>query len=627
MFNKKLLAIIINILLINTLCSSSGNVKAIEKNILILHSYNSGLSWTDNINKGIFESFKNDYHRTIDLRVEYMDAKHFEDSIYFKLYKDFLLRKYKNINIDLVICADNPAYDFLTANHNQLFKDKPIVFCGLNYCDSIPKGFTGVMEDVDIYSNLQTILTLHPDYHKLYVINDKSITGRSVNKEMLKVIQSNFPTLNFEVLTHYTLDELKTKLNSLDKRDIILMLLFNFDRTGQAISYDVILDDIIPYCHVPMYGVWDFYIGKGIVGGKITNAYEHGIKASKIAKEILNGKDISTIPIISGPTRYLYDYEILKKFNINKSLLPANATIINRPFEFIANNKTFFSLIAIIFALLIILIVILIFLIRRGNNNLRKEKEYTEIIKAKSEELKIALEKADLANKLKSSFLSNISHEIRTPMNGILGFANLLEYEEDFSIQKEYIHIINSNAKKLLTVISDILEISRIESNQVQINKRIISVNEILKNAKETFKKDANEKNISISLSMPQTHDQALLETDDIKLHQIFNNLLSNAIKFSESGQIALGYVKKENQFLFYCQDEGIGILPENQSLIFEPFNKIEQSNNKLYGGNGLGLAITKGHIKLLGGKIWITSTPQKGTTVYFTIPKTQIQQ
>ncbi len=147
-----------------------------QKKILVLHSYNSGLSWTDNINKGIFETFKDEFHKTLDIRCEYMDAKHFEEKSYFDFYEKYIEYKYRDIKINLIICSDNAAFDFLSKNHNAFFKNVPVVFCGVNYCDSIPKGFTGIIEDIDLYTNLKTILSIHPDYGKLYIINDRSIT-------------------------------------------------------------------------------------------------------------------------------------------------------------------------------------------------------------------------------------------------------------------------------------------------------------------------------------------------------------------------------------------------------------------------------------------------------------------
>lgn len=592
-----------------------------QKNVLILHSYNSGLSWTDNTNKAIFESFRTEYHRIVDLRVEYMDAKHIEAQTYFEQYKNFLAYKYNNIPIDLIICADNAAFDFMVDYHDSLFKDKPVIFCGLNYSDTMPKGFTGVMEDVDFKSNISSILQIHPNYNKMYFVIDKSITGKSVFKELDRVIHSQFSNLRFEYLRDYTLNELEHKLSSLEKNDVVVLLLFNFDRTGRAISYDIILDELNPYCKVPMYGVWDFYLGRGIVGGKITNAYSHGLRVAAMAKQILNGKTTSEIPIISGPTEYMYDYKILKKHNISHTLLPKNSVIINLPYDFIIKNKVFFLLLSIILSLLIILIIVLLFIVKRGRVNLRKEKAYVAEIERKSLEIKDALEKAEYANKLKSVFLSNISHEIRTPMNGILGFADLLSTECSEEEKYKYINTIQLCGSQLLSIINDILDISLIESHQVKLKEDRVSINDIIDSLAYAFGKTEQSKNIHFSTYKPLSTDESLILTDSVKFQQILTNLLSNAVKFTETGTIEIGYLTLENSIKFYVKDNGIGIDKVNHQIIFERFRQVEQVGNKLYRGNGLGLSISKAYVELLGGEIGVESELGKGSTFYFTLP------
>lgn len=379
----------------------------------------------------------------------------------------------------------------------------------------------------------------------------------------------------------------------------------------------------MPYCRVPMYGLWDFYLGKGIVGGTLSNGYDHGVRVSEMAKEILAGKAINEIPVELGPTKNAYDYKVLSHFDIDQSLLPNNAEIINLPYEFISKNRLFFTLLAIIFILFIILIIVLLYINQRSKITLQKEREYSETIEQKSQELAKALEKVEIANKLKTSFLCNLSHEIRTPMNGILGFTSLLESDDEIANQKEYIDIINTNVKNLLVVINDIIEMSHIESHQVRIEHAKISINQVLNSCVSEYQSSAESKDITISIVDQLPVDESFIVSDEEKLNRIYSNLLSNAIKFSMHGDIKVGYINEGTHFLFYCKDEGIGIYPQNMDLIFEPFRKIESPNNKLYGGNGLGLAISKAHVELLGGKMWVESTPNMGSTFYFTLPLT----
>ncbi|MBN2347997.1 MAG: response regulator [Bacteroidales bacterium] len=603
----------------------SGNIKANTLNILVLHSYNSGQSWNDNINKGILETFQNEYHHNLDLRFEYMDTKHLEDESYLQIYKNFLFSKYQNIKIDLIISVDNAAFDFLSVHHNEFFKGIPVVFCGLNYCDSIPKGFTGIMEDVDFEDNLKTIFSLHPTYNKLYIINDRSITGRSLTKELTETINLNFPGVRYEFLTDYTLGELQNRLTVLNPDDVVLMLLFNFDREGNNFSYDIILDYLTPYCSVPIYSVWDFYLGKGIVGGRVTNAYQHGIKVSEIAQTILSGKSVDSIPVISGDTRYMYDYKVAKKQGIKLSRFPAGSEIINLPYDFILKNKLFYSLLGITILLLITFILVLAFQLKRIKKSLNKEKALTSAIEIKSEQLKIALEKAEQSNRLKAAFLSNISHEVRTPLNGIIGFTELLrEVDKDKDQDKdkfgEYLAIIENSGIQLTNIIDNILNVSIIESQQVRIVYNWISINETIDFLMLEYNHIiTSNKIVKGKISLNDGKDA--LYTDLTKFKKILSCLLDNANKFTKNGRIEIGYNLVDQGIEFYIKDTGIGIDPGNQTKIFEQFWKVKQQGKTLYGGNGLGLPISKAYVEMLGGSIRVESEPGKGSVFYFILP------
>lgn len=602
------------------LCSFQG-VQARLKNVLVLHSYNSGLSWTDRINQGIMESFHGDYHRTIDLRCEFMDAKHFESNNYFRSFEKYLAEKYANIPIDLVMCSDNAAFDFLTLYHTPLFGSAPVVFCGLNYCDSVPPGFTGIMEDIRLADNLKLITSVHPRYHKLYIINDRSITGKSITRELNRIIPKDFPNLRYEYLTDYTLSELQQKLTTLTPDDAVLMLLFNFDRSGATYSFDYILDELLPYCKAPVYGTWNFYMNKGIVGGKITDGYDQGFMASAISKEVLNGKNPSDIPVVAGPTRYMFDYKVLKQFHISRSSLPGPHEIINEPYDIVLRNKALFTLLGVIMLLLIVIICLLYWQMQKARKSLAIEQDLVSTIEEKSAEIEKALELAEQSSRLKSAFLANISHEIRTPMNGILGFSSLLKDCEDQQVQREYIRLIHHCGGQLLNIINDVLDISLVESGQITLHNEVVSLNGIIRDVCSVFNSHQHLENKTIHKSVCFADGDDYIVTDGAKLRQILAALLSNALKFSHQGDVVISYELKGSELEFFVKDEGIGIAPENHELIFERFRQVEQDNTKIYGGNGLGLSIAKAFVELLDGRIWVESALGKGSTFFFTIP------
>lgn len=236
-----------------------------------------------------------------------------------------------------------------------------------------------------------------------------------------------------------------------------------------------------------------------------------------------------------------------------------------------------------------------------------------------------AKEKAMESDKLKSAFLANISHEIRTPMNGILGFAELLKTNKHPEAQEQFIDIISKSSTRLLHIIEDIVDISKLEAGQLQIKKENVHLHDLLREIFETFKKEQEilgKEHIDFSADCEISNNELYLLTDGYRLRQVLANLLSNAFKFTDSGVVKFGYrIIAQKTIEFYVQDTGIGISKEFQNQLFKRFQQVDDSNSRRFGGTGLGLAICEGIVKLLGGHIWLTSEKDKGTTFFFTIP------
>jgi|WetSurMetagenome_2_1015567.scaffolds.fasta_scaffold00461_3 PAS domain S-box-containing protein len=242
--------------------------------------------------------------------------------------------------------------------------------------------------------------------------------------------------------------------------------------------------------------------------------------------------------------------------------------------------------------------------------------------KRTEEELIRAKDKAEESDRLKTAFLHNISHEIRTPMNAIVGFSALLgEPEIDDKSRTEYIEVIMKSSDHLLSIITDIVDISNIEANLIKTIKNEISVNSTLNSLCNQFIPQANEKKIKMVCENGLSDSESIILTDSTKLTQILSNLISNALKFTQKGYIKLSY-KVAGEFMEFCiSDTGIGISKEYHEIIFDRFYQIQSSDSRLYEGTGLGLAITKAYVELIGGKIWLDSETGKGTSFYFTIP------
>ncbi|MFP4556876.1 MAG: YfiR/HmsC family protein [Bacteroidales bacterium] len=253
------------------------------------------------------------------------------------------------------------------------------------------------------------------------------------------------------------------------------------------------------------------------------------------------------------------------------------------------------------------------------------------MVETRTNEYKLAKERAEESDRLKSAFLANMSHEIRTPLNAIIGFSELMSTHKDDTLDLDtYLNVIVSSSYDLLRLINDIIDIAKIESgqiqlevNQCQISKELEALNTVYTKLLESKK---GKESIKLKLSLDKSAKDVQVITDTAKLKQIFKNLIDNAIKFTEEGEIEFGCKINNDVVEFFVSDSGIGIPESSKSSLFKRFVKIERPTKKIYAGTGLGLVISKNLVELLGGEIWFTSEVNKGTTFYFTIPTTDFK-
>ncbi|MBL7113146.1 MAG: PAS domain S-box protein [Bacteroidales bacterium] len=242
--------------------------------------------------------------------------------------------------------------------------------------------------------------------------------------------------------------------------------------------------------------------------------------------------------------------------------------------------------------------------------------------KKMEEELCQAKKKAEESDRLKSAFLHNISHEIRTPLNGILGFAELLMYEDSTLKEKDtYISTIRKSGKELLSVLNDIINIAKIHTGQATSSSDEVNVKELLKEVFDAFQEDIEARGLTFSYSYKLSDPNLTINTDKLNVSQVLTCLLDNARKFTHAGSIEVGCSEEGTFLMFYIQDSGIGIEKERFANIFERFQYMDESSDQFYRGAGLGLSISKAYTEFLGGSIWLESEVGKGSTFYFTIP------
>lgn len=248
----------------------------------------------------------------------------------------------------------------------------------------------------------------------------------------------------------------------------------------------------------------------------------------------------------------------------------------------------------------------------------------TDLIKTQQALVK-AKEKAEDSERLKTAFLANMSHEIRTPMNGVLGFLELLKdqdlTEED---KNHFIDIISKSGQQLLSTINSIIDLSKIDANQMPVHLEEVNLVAQLKGLYEFFEVECKEKGLGFYLLSGTEYEKIIFKTDRAKLSSILTNLIKNAIKYTDEGKITISYKLLDDNIEFAIKDTGIGISKEKQENVFKRFQQAEVELRRTYHGSGLGLAIAKAYAEMLNGKIWFKSTVGKGSVFYLSLPITE---
>ncbi len=323
--------------------SAAGVNAAHPGHVLVLNSYHRGLSWTDSIVEGIESVLGGD--SDLELHIEYMDTKRLYDEVYLQKLYEVYKYKFSQMRFDVVMVSDNNAFEFVRQHHDELFPGTPVVFCGINnFSDSMLAGYalyTGVVEVTDIESTLEIALELHPNVAQVAVVNDRTSTGVALGSELQAIVPRFEASTEFVFIEDLDMAEIQAQVKTLPADSLILLLVVNRDASGQFFTYEESLARISSVATVPIYGLWDFYLGGGIVGGKLTSGFHQGEAAARIAQRILGGEAVEDIPVVrESPNRYMFDHEQMQRFGLETSALPADSIVINLPDTFYGRYKT-----------------------------------------------------------------------------------------------------------------------------------------------------------------------------------------------------------------------------------------------------------------------------------------------
>ena len=612
--------------------------------ILIITSQPYVTQWFNSLDHAFSDSIHKVLSPPAKMSYEYMDGRKLADPEFLIIFRDLLRAKYRYLGIDLVIGVMPAGSGFLLSHGEELFPGVPKLYLlpGKDQIPGILAGEkTGLVESTsDIAGTIERIRLFFPRTERLFVVSGQGEDALTYRERTRRAVERIRWPRDVSYLDGVPPRELADRLSLTPVNSAILILTYVRDRDGNPCTTVQVMKELAPRANAPIFGFYDTVLGLGILGGHLTSAEAYGKAAAAAAVKMLTDRKPRYPLKIDAEIRNMYDWRVVERWGISPDLIPAGSVLINREKSFWEENRGIVLMALLIFAAQAALIAALFFnLVRRRRTErvltakeqeLQRHRDHLEaLVEERTQQLRMsnmemmqAKEHAEAADQMKSAFLATMSHELRTPLNSIIGFTGILLQGLVGPLndeQRKQLGMVRASANHLLALISDILDISKIEAGKLQVSRETFDLRATIDKIAQTFRPLTEKKGLRLEVAIaPEVRE---LYSDARRVEQIILNLLSNAVKFTDTGSIAVSCAVEGGKYLIRVADTGIGVKKDRIDEMFKPFRQIDTGLGRKYEGTGLGLSICKKLLELLGGEIGVESEWQRGTKVTITIP------
>lgn len=607
------------------------------KRILVITSYNPDTKKMYTTLSDILQELKNKGENNIRLDIENLNCKGLSEGHEWKYRMADILNEHRLSPPDLIIPLGQEAWSSFLSQNSDIARRTPVMpalvstntlisqndSCNIQtiqpkavYYDEI-QGFNivgGIFYKYDIEKNLELTRQLFPNTKRIALITDFTLDGLAMQTHVTRHMKRH-KDIELVLLDgrSNTMFEICDKLKNINGKNTVLWL--GTWRIDSSENYSLTsTDDVLRKANpqIPTFSLSATGMGNWAIGGYTPEYTPQGKMLADMAIEYLYGKKTRGSLFHIIPSTYTFDQKMLEAFNKEDAELPQDAVVLNTATHFFSANKSIILPTLAVFAFLAIALVLAIYY-------LLKMKRLRDALEIQSEELKRAKDIAERANNVKTTFIANMSHELRTPLNAIVGFANLLE-EDDYEEEekKQFCHVIKENSDMLLNLISDILDISKIESGKLPISPEECDVIALSRTSILSVKHASKLEDVEYIEDFP-SDESLMIYTDPMRLKQVMINLLSNASKYTKKGFIKLT-IRPDydtDYITFAVTDTGCGIPEDKAEMVFGRFVKL----NQYVQGTGLGLPLCRVLTESMGGKIWLDTSYTNGTRMVFTHP------